>query len=99
MISNPFFAAVARIQDDRGQHVISAGPYCVVRHPGYAGSLLATLGAPFMLGALAALVPAALTAGAITLRTAREDRMLHRGLPGYDDYARRTRFRLLPGGW
>lgn len=99
MVSNPFFSAVARIQDDRGQHVISDGPYRVVRHPGYAGSLLATLAAPFMLGTFAALVPAALTAGAIALRTAREDRMLHRGLPGYDAYARRTRYRLIPGAW
>lgn len=99
MVSNPFFSAVARIQDDRGQRVISAGPYRVVRHPGYAGSLLATLAAPLMLGTLAALVPAALTAGVIALRTAREDRMLHRGLSGYDAYARRTRFRLVPGLW
>ena len=44
MLSNRFFSAVVRIQRDRGHRVIDGGPYRVVRHPGYAGMILA---APF----------------------------------------------------
>lgn len=99
MSVNRFFSAVARLQKDRGQVVISSGPYRCVRHPGYAGSVLATLAIPVMLGSFWGLVPAGLTAIAILVRTAREDRMLRRGLPGYEAYAARTRRRLVPGIW
>ena len=37
---NPYLAAVVKIQTDRGQQVVSTGPYGVVRHPLYAGMLL-----------------------------------------------------------
>lgn len=99
MVVNRFFSAVARIQKDRGHVVISNGPYRWVRHPGYAGSVLATLAIPVMLGSLWGLVPAGLTVLAIVVRTAREDRMLRRGLAGYQAYAGRTRARLIPGIW
>ena len=99
MAVNKFFSAVARIQSDRGHVVVSRGPYAWVRHPGYAGSVLATLAIPVMLGSLWGLVPAGLTASAIVVRTAREDRMLRRGLAGYEVYAAHTRYRLLPGLW
>ncbi|NJD10367.1 MAG: isoprenylcysteine carboxylmethyltransferase family protein [Gemmatimonadetes bacterium] len=99
MTVNKFFSAVARIQSDRGHVVVSSGPYGWVRHPGYAGSIVATLAIPVMLGSLWALVPAGLTVIAIVIRTAREDRMLHRGLRDYREYAARTRTRLVPGIW
>lgn len=99
MAVNPFFSAVARIQEDRDHVVVTAGPYRRVRHPGYAGSVAATLALPALLASLWALVPAALTVLAIVIRTAREDRMLARGLAGYREYAARTRWRLLPGVW
>jgi protein-S-isoprenylcysteine O-methyltransferase Ste14 len=99
MAVNPFFSAVARIQDDRGHAVVSAGPYRWVRHPGYASSVLATLCGPVLLAAPWALVPAGLTVLVLAVRTAREDRMLRRELPGYEEYAARTRYRLLPPVW
>ena len=99
MAANPFFSAVARIQSDRGHVVVSSGPYRWLRHPGYAGSLLATFAIPVLLGSLWALVPAALTAAALVVRTAREDRMLRRQLRGYGTYAASTRWRLFPGIW
>ena len=99
MTVNKFFSAVVRIQADRGHVVVSAGPYQLVRHPGYAGSIVATLAIPIMLGSLWGLVPAALTTLAIVVRTGREDRMLRRELRGYQAYAARTRFRLAPGIW
>jgi protein-S-isoprenylcysteine O-methyltransferase Ste14 len=88
-----------RIQEDRGHEVVTGGPYRVVRHPGYAGGVWSWLVTPPMLGALWAYVPALLTVAVIVVRTALEDRTLRRELAGYDAYARRTRYRLLPGIW
>lgn len=99
MATNPFFSAVVRLQQDRGQYVVASGPYVLVRHPGYAGSLLHTLAAPVMLDSGTAWIPALLSAALIVWRTAREDRLLREGLPGYAAYAERTPHRLLPGIW
>jgi protein-S-isoprenylcysteine O-methyltransferase Ste14 len=99
MVENPFFSAVARIQDDRGQEVITSGPYRIVRHPSYAGAVLASLAFPVMLDAVWSLVPAMITAVATIVRTALEDQMLREELQGYQAYARETRYRLVPGVW
>ncbi len=99
MAENRFFAAVARVQDDRGQAVVESGPYRWVRHPGYAGAALATALVPLILDSAWALVPAGITVVALVARTALEDAMLRAELPGYDDYAARTRHRLIPGLW
>lgn len=99
MAVNPFAETVVRIQEDRGHRVITTGPYAVVRHPMYAGYLVAQLGWPLLLGSWWAFVPAAGLAASVIWRTAREDRTLQSDLPGYADYAARTRYRLLPGLW
>jgi len=96
---NRFFAAVVRIQTDRGHTVVTTGPYRFVRHPGYAGGVLANLATPLMLGSAWALIPALLVVGLIILRTSLEDRMLQAELPGYAEYAQRVRYRLAPGIW
>lgn len=99
LIENRFFSGVVRIQHDRGHHVVSSGPYRVVRHPGYAGGLLVYLLCPIVLDSLWAFVPAILAAAALVVRTALEDRTLRAELAGYAEYARSTRFRLLPWVW
>jgi len=97
--SNTFFSAIVRIQKDRGHTVVSGGPYAAVRHPGYAGTVAANLAGPVVLGSLWALVIGALIVALLVVRTALEDRTLQRELDGYADYARRVRWRLLPGVW
>ncbi len=99
MLSNPFFSAVVRIQSDRGHRVIRGGPYAWVRHPAYAGGMVAMLAGPLMLDALWALIPAALVVAVMVVRTALEDSMLRQRLPGYKDYADSVRYRLIPGVW
>jgi protein-S-isoprenylcysteine O-methyltransferase Ste14 len=99
MVVNPYFSAVARIQEDRGQEVVTSGPYRLVRHPSYAGALVASLAFPFMLDALWALIPAVGMAVALIVRTRLEDRMLLEELAGYEEYAEDTRHRLIPGLW
>jgi protein-S-isoprenylcysteine O-methyltransferase Ste14 len=99
LISNAFFAGIVRIQEDRGHTVVSSGPYRFVRHPGYVGWMVSDIAVVVMLGSLWALIPAAVAELALTARTALEDRTLREELPGYEEYARRVRYRLVPGIW
>ncbi len=96
---NKFAEPGVRIQTDRGHTVVDTGPYRFVRHPMYASAFPFFGGLPLALGSYQALVPAAVVAVVILVRTALEDRMLHRELPGYREYARRVRYRLVPGVW
>ena len=99
MAVNAFFSRVVRIQEERGHHVVTAGPYQYVRHPGYVSWLAMTAAVPIILGSLWALIPASLAMALMVVRTALEDRMLREELVGYKDYAARVRWRLLPGLW
>ena len=96
---NPHFEKTVRIQADRGHRVIDTGPYAYVRHPGYVGLFGWMLGTPLLLGSWCALGPAAVASIATVVRTALEDRTLHAELHGYEAYAARVRYRLVPGIW
>jgi protein-S-isoprenylcysteine O-methyltransferase Ste14 len=99
LVENRFFSVVVRIQKDRGQHVVSSGPYRFIRHPGYTGFLAAYLFTPLFLDSIWALIPTLLLTGVLVLRTALEDKTLQEELPGYKEFARKTRYRLIPGIW
>jgi protein-S-isoprenylcysteine O-methyltransferase Ste14 len=100
MYVNRFFSSIVRIQSDRGQSVVTTGPYAFVRHPGYAAGLLLILASGLALGSyLAAAFVIATNVPFIMHRLVLEDRVLQTQLPGYADYARRVRWRLLPGVW
>jgi len=96
-IENRFFSSVVRIQVDRGHVVCDSGPYRIVRHPGYAGSSLALPGMVLSLSSMWTLIPAAVALIIAVIRTVLEDQTLQNELPGYRDYARRVRYRLMPG--
>jgi protein-S-isoprenylcysteine O-methyltransferase Ste14 len=98
-VYNPFMELAVRLQRDRGQVAVQAGPYRVVRHPMYAGLLLMFAGWPLVVGSLWSCLPLGALAMAYVVRTALEDRMLRQRLPGYLDYSQLTRYRLLPGIW
>jgi protein-S-isoprenylcysteine O-methyltransferase Ste14 len=99
MLVNRFFSSAVRLQPDRGQHVVTAGPYRVVRHPGYSGGLLLLLCIGLALGSWIAIVPILLIVPLMVRRTLIEERMLASALPGYTDYMRRVRSRIVPGVW
>lgn len=99
MAANRFFAQVVRIQDDRGQTVATAGPYRWMRHPGYLGGILLTVATPLMLGSYWTVLVGLTGAILLVVRTALEDRDLRAGLPGYQDYSQRVRWKLIPGIW
>ena len=96
LIENRFFSSVVRIQVDRGHVVCDSGPYRIVRHPGYAGNMLALPGMVLALSSMWTLIPAAVALIITVIRTALEDQALQDELPGYPDYARRVRYRLIP---
>ena len=96
---NTFASKVVRVQKDRRQRVIDSGPYKVVRHPMYAAIILMIPAVPLALGSWWALIFAGLVDILFVVRTALEDKTLKDELPGYIDYAKKTRFRLIPGIW
>jgi protein-S-isoprenylcysteine O-methyltransferase Ste14 len=99
MTVNRFFEGTVRIQTNRGHQVISSGPYRYIRHPGYVGVILQFIAVPLALGTAVAWIPAMMGAALYVCRTWLEDRTLEAELPGYADFARHTRYRLIPGVW
>jgi protein-S-isoprenylcysteine O-methyltransferase Ste14 len=97
LTENRFFSSVVRIQTERGHVVCDTGPYRFVRHPGYAGNILPLFGIVLALGSVWTLIPAAVASIISVIRTVLEDQTLQEELPGYRDYARRVRYRLIPG--
>jgi len=97
LIENRFFFSVVCIQVDRGHVVCDSGPYRIVRHPGYAGNMLALPGMALALSSTWTLIPAAVALIIAVIRTVLEDQTLKDELPGYRDYARHLRYRLIPG--
>jgi len=99
MGENPHFEATVRIQPDQQHRVIESGPYRIVRHPGYVAGVLMLPALALVIDSAWALVPALLGAIGLIARTALEDAFLIDRLDGYRTYAKRTRFRLIPGVW
>jgi protein-S-isoprenylcysteine O-methyltransferase Ste14 len=99
LASNAYFSEGVRIQEERGHSVARDGPYHYIRHPGYCGAILSQLSTPVLLASTWAVIPSLLSALFYILRTYLEDRTLVSDLSGYREYARMTRFRLLPGVW
>jgi protein-S-isoprenylcysteine O-methyltransferase Ste14 len=96
---NAFAAPVVKIQRERQQRVIDTGLYGIVRHPMYAGAVLAFVGMPVWLESYAAALLAVAPAGLIVVRVFVEERLLRRELEGYEAYTHRVRYRLIPFLW
>ena len=97
LVENRFFSSVVRIQVDRGHVLCDSGPYRMVRHPGYAGNILPLPGIVLALSSVWTIIPAVAALIIAVIRTALEDRTLREELPGYREYTRRVRYRLIPG--
>jgi protein-S-isoprenylcysteine O-methyltransferase Ste14 len=99
MAVNRHFETTVRIQEERAHRVIDTGPYAFLRHPGYAAAMLLAAGTPAVLRSAWAFLPLAASAGVLVVRILLEERLLRHGLPGYEEYTRRVRHRLVPGVW
>jgi protein-S-isoprenylcysteine O-methyltransferase Ste14 len=96
---NAYLAPVVKLQEERGQTVVTTGPYRYVRHPMYASMFLLFPGGALLLGSWWGLLLCPVPLGLLVWRTALEDRMLMNELAGYDRYARNVRYRLIPRVW
>ncbi len=91
--------AAATICVERGQTVVTTGPYRIVRHPMYVGVLLILTFFPLALGSYWGLLIAPLMFAAIIWRLLDEERYLSKNLQGYMEYCQSARYRLLPLVW
>ena len=96
---NAFAALVVKHQEERHQVVVDTGVYAVVRHPMYMGGSVLLLGIPLWLESYAGTLVACLAVATLVVRIFLEERFLRRELPGYDAYASRVRYRLIPLVW
>jgi protein-S-isoprenylcysteine O-methyltransferase Ste14 len=87
------------IEVEKGQRVISSGPYALVRHPMYTGVFVMYFFSPLALGSWVGLIPMLSILPVLILRIINEEKVLLRDLSGYKDYTQKVRYRLLPGIW
>ncbi len=99
MRTNRFFSPVIRLQAERGHHIVTKGPYRLIRHPGYLAAMCAYPCGGVAVGSWVSLLPLLGVVCLLLRRTVREERYLRRQLDGYDAYAKQVRFRLVPGLW
>lgn len=95
--ANTFSSATIEIAEN--QKVISTGPYALVRHPMYVSAILYLLGTPLALGLYWGLFPFVAMMTFLIWRLLAEERFLARNLPGYTEYQKRVRHRLVPFVW
>ena len=99
LIENKFFELGVRVQKERGQKVVSTGPYAIVRHPGYFAFIFLYFSFPLIVGSFYALFASLVTALLLVVRTALEDATLQKELEGYVEHTKKTRYRLIPLIW
>jgi len=99
MKENAYLSRVVEIQKAKGHTVVTSGPYSLVRHPMYVGVMFMFVAIPLALGSAYGVIPGVLLIILFVIRTFFEDRTLHKELPGYAEYAQKTRYRLFPGVW
>ncbi len=94
---NTYTSSIIEVATD--QTVVDTGPYGILRHPMYTGTLLMGIASPLLLGSCwaALLLPPGWVL--LAVRILAEERLLARQLPGYAEYMGRTRSRLIPGVW
>jgi protein-S-isoprenylcysteine O-methyltransferase Ste14 len=96
---NTYLSDMVVIQDDRGHKVCTTGPYRYARHPMYLGVIFLFLCLPVALGSFYGFIPGIIIVILFLIRTSLEDQTLQKELPGYQEYAKKVRYKLMPGVW
>ncbi len=96
---NPYLSPAVRVQTERGQRVISTGPYRCVRHPMYAAVIPFVVGTTLLLGSWYGMLWGLVLVVGIGFRAVQEERVLRADLPGYEAYMAQVRYRLIPHVW
>ena len=87
------------IQVDKDQTVITTGPYRIIRHPMYLGSIVLFMSTPVALGSYWGVLPFIAVPVSMVFRILNEEKVLSEQLSGYKEYCSIVRFRLLPYIW
>lgn len=87
------------IKVEKGQTVVDTGLYGIVRHPMYMATILLFLMMPVVLGSWYALIAFAFYPAIIVIRLKDEEDLLTRELPGYAEYKKKVKYRILPFVW
>ncbi len=96
---NAYLSPAVRLQTERGQTVVSTGPYQYVRHPMYATAIIFLVGTTLLLGSWYGLILGLILIVAIAIRAVREERTLRAELPGYEEYLAQVKYHLVPYVW
>jgi protein-S-isoprenylcysteine O-methyltransferase Ste14 len=97
--TNKYFSSIVRIQNDRGHAVCTTGLYKFVRHPGYSGLIISWIGFPLLIASTWTIIPVSFAIILLLVRTDLEDKLLINELAGYGEYAKKTRYKLIPLLW
>jgi protein-S-isoprenylcysteine O-methyltransferase Ste14 len=96
---NSYLSPAVRVQRERGQRVVSSGPYAYVRHPMYDAFAGYAIGTALLLGSWPGVAGALVLIGLVAYRAVFEERVLRAELAGYEAYTARVRWRLFPRIW
>lgn len=99
LVQNPFASHTVRIQEERGQKVISEGLYSIVRHPLYLGACFWHFGVPLFLNSFIGLVFGIFLTLILVFRIIGEEKMLTEELEGYIEYKKKVKYKLIPLIW
>jgi protein-S-isoprenylcysteine O-methyltransferase Ste14 len=87
------------IEVEKGQKVISTGPYASIRHPLYLAGIIIYLLSPLALGSWWGFLAALPLPALLVFRILKEEELLKKELPGYEEYMRKVKYRLIPFVW
>lgn len=94
---NEYLSRTIEVQED--QKVVDTGLYGVVRHPMYMSTLLLFLAMPMVLGSVISLAIMLAYIPIIVMRIKNEEKVLAKGLPGYEEYMKKVKYRIIPFIW
>lgn len=94
---NSYASRVIMVEKD--QRLVSTGPYSIIRHPMYLGSIVLFMSTPIALGSYWGVIPFIAVPVSLVFRILNEEKVLSEQLPGYREYCTKVRFRLLPFVW
>ncbi|HMR00766.1 MAG TPA: isoprenylcysteine carboxylmethyltransferase family protein [Candidatus Gracilibacteria bacterium] len=91
--------AARTIEVEKEQKLITTGLYGMVRHPMYVGVIIMYYSLPIAMGSYWAIIPLLPLLPIMVIRTLNEEEVLKRDLPGYKEYCKKVKYRLIPGIW
>jgi protein-S-isoprenylcysteine O-methyltransferase Ste14 len=94
---NSYASKIIEIQEE--QKIIDTGLYSIVRHPMYLACTIIYLFNPIILGSWVSFIPAVIVPFFLGIRIGNEEKVLQKGLKGYDLYMKKVRYRLIPFIW